>query len=286
MKKILFTLSVVAGVAFSSNAQQCAVVPSDCIPPTPLDSPGLYPKSADLPCFEKGTVITQQIDFENYSSFQLAAPPAPPVVVDSIEIVTVDLTPTASSNGICWAMGPASPNNRVNGGAVGCLKVSGTIPANVPAGQYKLNIVVKAWAGGLGTALTQTSEDLKLYYWVRVIEAGSACPDLDTTAGKTSEFIAYGSGINDINSNVSAVSVSPNPFGTAANVSFFTETKETYTLKLTNILGAELHSETIVTKNGGTNTVTVENKNYANGVYLISLTNGKSTITKRVVIQQ
>lgn len=285
MKKLLLSLTVIAGVAFTSNAQECATTPSDCLPPAPTDTPGLTPVSAELPCFVKGQAVDQTINFENYTEFALGG--GAPLTVEYIKIETIDLTPTASNSGICWAMGANTPNNTIPGGAVGCIKVEGTLSTTIPAGQYRLNIGLKAKPQGLPElSLTAPSDQVALYYWVRVVESGASCPALDTTAGKTAEFIAYGSGINDINSNVSAVSVSPNPFGTAANVSFFTETKEAYTLKLTNILGAELYSETIVTKNGGTNTVTVENKNYANGVYLISLTNGKSTITKRVVIQQ
>lgn len=286
MKKLLLTVSVFAGLTYTANAQECATTPSDCIPPAPLDSPGLRPTSDELPCFVKGSDVNQTIDFENYTEFALGG--GTPLTVEYITIDAVDLTPTASNSGICWAMGPNTPGNQIPGGAVGCLKVSGTLSTSVPAGQYRLNIALKAKPQGLPEmALSAPSSQVALYYWLRVIEPGASCPQLDTIAGKDSEFIAYsGTGINDINANVSQLSVSPNPFGATAKVSFYTEKQETYTVKMTNILGAEIFSKEVVTKNGGTNTVAIENKNYANGVYLVSLTNGKSTVTKRVVVQQ
>ena len=278
MKKVLLSLSVIAGLAFTSNAQHCGAV-SSCIP-APVDTPDLIPHTADLPCFNQGAAVNEVLTFRNYTKFDNVLTPTPgdSLTVDKLVFTSIELP-----DGLCWKM--ATADNSVLGGALGCIQIEGT-PTAAP-GQYKLAIAFDAFVNGSPIGVPQTSEDISLFYWVRITAPGSTdCPALDTVAGKTTAFIPYGSGINDINSNVSAVSVSPNPFGTAANVSFFTETKEAYTLKLTNILGAELHSETIVTKNGGTNTVTVENKNYANGVYLISLTNGKSTITKRVVIQQ
>src|SRR5690606_1298091 len=163
-------------------------------------------------------------------------------------------------DGLCWEM--TTSDNSVAGGALGCIQVTGTPTA--PAGQYKLDIKFEAFVNSLPIGVPYNADDLPLYYWVRIIEPGANCPDLDTANGKTTAYIPYSSGINDINANVSQLSVSPNPFGATAKVSFYTEKLETYTVKMTNILGAEIFSKEIVTKNGGTNTVAIENKNYAN----------------------
>lgn len=285
MKKLLFSIAVIAGVAFTSKAQNCGVL-ATCTP-TPLDTPDLLPHTADMPCFQQGSPVNQTLTFRNYTKFDNTQTPAPG---DSFTVDKLEFTAITLPSGLCWKMVDAT--NSINGGALGCIQVEGTPTA--ACGQYKLGIQFKAYVNGIPVGVPYNADDLPLYYWVRITAPGSTdCPDLDTLSGaghgKETAFIPYGTctaGINDITANISNVTVSPNPFGTATTVSFFSEKRENYSVKMTNLLGAVIYSEEIVSKNGGNNNVEIKNRNYANGVYLISITNGKSNITKRVIIQE
>jgi hypothetical protein len=160
----------------------------------------------------------------------------------------------------------------------------------MPSGQYKLKIFATV-ATPLVTLSNQDAETLtSLRYYVRVNCAGLTCPDVDTTAGKTTAFIAYNQtcpwalGVDNNNTSFNTLSVTPNPFNSSSTLSFVAEKEESYTVTITNIIGAVVATKNVAAT-VGTNEVKIERNGLAAGVYVISLSNGKFTEPRRIVIQ-
>jgi hypothetical protein len=280
MKKLIFTLSTLSLLAFNASAQFCGPSgTSVCTAQPATGTPGLTPTSDTLPCILRGQAVDQIIFFENFSTFNLGGQN---LTINSLKIDSIGNLPA----GLCWKTNKA--NNTFAGGEVGCIRVTGTTTA--ASGQYKLKIIVDV-ATNIATLNNQDAESVaSLRYYVRVSCAGLACPNVDTTTGKTSAFIAYNQtcpwalSIDENNTSISNLSILPNPFSSSATVKFVAIKDEPMTVKLSDILGA-----TVMTKElevvSGTNEFSINRAGYAPGVYLLSLTNGKATQTRRVVIE-
>jgi len=279
MKKVISTLSLVGVLATSIYAGNCGTT-STVSPKPQSGTAGLSPMSDSLPVvINDGRSINQVIYFENYDTTRTAGQL---VTVQTLKIVAIDNLPT----GLCWKTNVA--NNTFNGKQTGVIQVTGS--TTDPAGQYKLKITVTA-ATDIATLNNVDAEAVTgLRYFVRV-----ACKDNEATPLKVDDAAPYPSfkadsrpcpsAINNVEANISELSINPNPFSTVTKLSFTSENEEKYSVRLTNILGSVVFAQDIVSKNGGNNVVAIENKNYANGVYFVTITNGKSSVTRRVVIE-
>ncbi|MFN8278130.1 MAG: T9SS type A sorting domain-containing protein [Chitinophagales bacterium] len=283
MKKVFFTLSLL-GAAVFANAQACGGT-STCTPPTPTGTAGLRPTSDSLPCQKVGQATTQLIKFENFTSFGSFG------AVNSLKIDSINNLPP----GLCWKTNVA--NNTFAGGATGCIEVSGT-PTGAP-GQYKLRIHITADIGaghlqqsGDAEALTSLAGTPLRYYARLVSSSATTCPCLDTVGGKTNLYIAYNGSetscgplaVNNIDKDVQNMTVTPNPFGTAAEVVFSSEKSANYTLKLTNLVGAEVSAKS-VEAHVGENRITFERNQISAGVYFMTIGNSNGSVTRKVVIE-
>ena len=157
-------------------------------------------------------------------------------------------------------------------------------------GQYTLGIYIQATAGAITLPQNTNASTLAgLYYYTRVACADSACPALDTTNGKTTPYIQYGSGvcvsgITEVQNNLTNVSVVPNPFSKTAQVTFNSDVEGGFMVKMMNLLGEVVTTKSI-SVNHGTNTVEIERNNLSSGVYILSISNGNGSISKKVVIE-
>jgi len=272
MKKLFTTLTLVAGLSIGAFAQQC-YTGANGITPHPAGTPGLSPNSDSLPCAVTGTQVSDTIYFTNFQSFN-------GVTVDSLAIDSIGNLPT----GTCWTT--SSPTNTFAGGASGVIYVHGLNLA-LP-GQYSLKIFITGYlAGGITVGPDANANTLAgLYYWVRVICADSACPALDTINGKTHDFIPYAacpSGITQISNNLTNVSVVPNPFTSSANVTFNSDVEGTFSVKMMNLLG-EVVTTKEVTVTRGTNQTELNRNGLSSGIYILSISNGNGSISKKVII--
>ena len=275
MKKVIFTLSIFGALAINATAQLCSPNTVSCTPPPVSGTPGLSPTSEGLPCVPQGVAITPVIiNFENYT--------VAPIVgnITTLEITEISNLPA----GLCWAS--SKPNNTFGPGETGCIQVTGT--TNAPAGQYKLTIKVKP----NGLLVVDAEAVLNLRYYVRVNDNGAGF-GLDTVAGKTSAFIAKASlpagsctptsGINDINTNISALSINPNPMHTSATLVFDSKISGNATVSMTSILGTVVSSKNIEI-NAGTNNVSIDRNSAAPGIYFVNISSKNGRISRKVII--
>ena len=128
-------------------------------------------------------------------------------------------------------------------------------------------------------------------YFVRVKNSGDADVAVDTN--QTALFVKHPGysasascqvGINEV-ASINAVSVVPNPFNSQAVVSFVSEKSTVMTERLSNMLGAVVYKNTLNVK-AGENSSVLDARNLPAGVYFYSITDGKQTTTKRVVVSE
>jgi hypothetical protein len=281
MKKVISTLSFVGLIASSIFAGNCGST-SSLTPRPQTGTAGLTPLADSLPVVRVGQAINQVIYFENYDTTRTGGTL---IKIQTLKIDSIENLPA----GLCWKTNKA--NNTFAGKETGVIEVTGT--TNAAPGQYKLKIKISVVTNLAPLNNLDAEAATGLRYHVRV-GCGNTDLPVDSAAKPGSNplypaFIADNRtcpvSIENITENISEVSVMPNPFTTATNVTFSSEKEERYSVRLTNMLGSVVSSQEITSKNGGNNTVTIENKNFNTGIYFVSITNGKSSITKRVVIE-
>jgi hypothetical protein len=277
MKKLFTSLALFAGLSIGAFAQNCQTGPETTIAPGSGTTPGLHPTSDSLPCSVRGTQVVDTIYFTNFQMFS-------GFQVQSLRIDSIGNLPF----GTCWQSNKA--NNTFGPGENGVIYVHGLNTA--APGQYKLKILITAQVQTIGTIGPDADAETlaKLRYYVRVINnAGCPCPAVDTVLGKTMSFIPYTTpactvGITEVGSSLNNVSVVPNPFNSTANVSFNSEVEGTFAVKMTNLLGAVVSSKEVAVSRGR-NETSIERNGMASGIYIMSISNGSSSITKKVVIE-
>ena len=273
MKKLFTSFVLLAGLSISTFAQNCYTAPTTITPGTGTVA-GLHPTSDSLPAAVIHTQISDTIYFTNFTSFS-------GFTVSSLTIDSIGNLPA----GLCWVSNKA--NNTFAGGENGVIYVSGYNTA--PAGQYKLGIYIHATAGAITLPPYTNAETISnLRYYVRVICPTYTTPDIDTVNGKTHTYIAYANpicliGINEVSNDLSNVSVVPNPFTSSATVSFNSDVEGTFTVKMVSLLGATVSSKEVNVARGK-NEVSIERNNLSTGIYIMSVSNGTSSITKKVII--
>ena len=271
MKRLFTTLALFAGLSIGAFAQQC-YTGANGITPHPAGTPGLSPNSDSLPCSVTGTQVNDTIYFTNFTSFSGTG-------VDSLTIDSIGNLPT----GTCWTT--SSATNTFAGGASGVIYVHGLNTA--APGQYSLSIFITGYlVGNITVGPNANANQLAgLYYYVRVTASGCPCPPLDTVNGKTHPFIpATCTGINEVQNSLTNVSIVPNPFNTTATVTFNSDVEGGFMVKMMNLLG-EVVATKSVNVTHGTNTVDIERNNLSSGVYILSISNGNGSISKKVIIE-
>ena len=273
MRKIYFILFLFIGFATTVRSQQCQTGTA-LINPS-IDSLAMFTPSSDsLPCIVRQKPVSDTLYFTTFKRLQ-------GFTIDSLTIDSIGNLP----GGLCWSTN--SPTNTFAGGQNGVLYLSGQTYAS--AGQYKMAIYVKGNTNVFPIPFSSLETLIGFRYYLRVACPGSPCPAIDTTAGKTSAYVPYntqacGVGVNEISSNLSNVSIVPNPFTSTATVSVSSNVEGTFTIKMTNLLGAVVSTKEMQVVHGH-NEISIERNGLVSGIYMMSLANGNGSISKKVVIE-
>ena len=183
-------LTVVAGI-FLLCFLQFNLAYSQCVPQTASGMPGVTPPTENLACIEKGVPYNEVIYIENFNQFNTQSGTAQInyLRIDSITNLPCDIE---------WSANNA--NNTYQAAETGCINIFGTTNDNVGQYRVKIYITVEVNAPALGViilqdeaeALVQLVEQLSgqpsgvnFKYYLRVIDLGTSCPLLDTTASAT-----------------------------------------------------------------------------------------------------
>lgn len=287
MKKFNLILVAVCALfagTFTASAQTqtlCEIDPQ-------YTEPGLYPLPEDLPCIVGGgewndiTVQFVMFDSAEVSGFAVR-----------VEYVIIDEILNLPC-GIKWSTSKqdADTAHRFNNQERGCIRFWGTTTDD--AGQYKLDINVKAKVSLLPGEVPYNAEDLGFRVDVRLIDnATDPCPAIDTTAGATlltgscpttQKDTSFITGISEI-AGVNYFSLYPNPTNSTATVSFTADRAAAFSARIVNIYGQEVSNEQLNVV-AGLNVSKVDVSNLAAGVYIYTITDGKNVHTQRFVVEK
>ncbi len=293
MKKLTFTL--LASLAFSMgvHAQSLPCGTSGaaaCSAGTALSYNG-FEFYNDLECFESGVQNEVVIRFKNFTS--LTIPGTGAVTVYYLKIDSLLNLPC----GLCWESN--KQGDVFAGGESGCIKIKGLTTDQV--GQYKIGLVVRAQIQTANPQNPQYNpqslisvpgdfedyendiENIRLYIRVKV-NGSSTCADADSTAASKVAANACASvGINETVSSFSSISITPSPFNSNAVVNFTSEETGDASIAITDITGKTVLVNHVAI-NSGNNSINIERGNLSAGLYILSITKGKSVATKRFSI--
>ena len=278
MKKILLAiLTISASFAINTaNAQWCGTVNNLIGNP---NAPVGFPDPNTLPCAVHGVAYLDTINFQMYSQFNFLGQQS----IDSVTIDTIWNLPC----GLCWNMNKTSRTYAAN--EFGVLYVTGT--TNDAVGQYNLRLQVTAYINhspaGQFIQNPNTVDAAGIKLWVRVAQSAGNCAPVDTSINGTDQVAATTcpTGINEVAANVASVNIMPNPMSSSALLSFVAERNANYSVKVMDITGNVISVKEIQA-NPGVNTSTIERGNLSAGIYLISLSDGVSSVTRKFTIAE
>ncbi len=279
MKKIFSFFMLSAMFTFAVNAQVCNI-------DNTLLEPGIYPSPDSIPCIINGDETDITVQFVNFDS----------AVYNGIKIRVEYLIIDSITNlpcGIKWTTSAqdADTANRFENQENGCIRFYGNTAD--AAGQYKLEVHVRAKTNLAATPFPVTASSVGLDVYVRVTDlATDPCPVIDTTANPANAKIATCNGaaytpivgITDINA-INYFSFYPNPTANSATVSFTADRAAAYTSRIVNIYGQEV-SRDVLNVTAGLNVSKIDVSSLAAGVYIYTITDGKNVQTQRFVVEK
>ena len=278
MKKILLAvLTISASFVFNAaNAQWCGTVNTDIANP---NAPVGFPYPDSIPCATQGIAYDEAVSFQMYSVFNFLGHQT----IDSVTIDTIWNMPC----GLCWNLNKASRTYAAN--EYGVLHLKGTTSDVV--GQYNLRLQVTAYINHSPTGQfiqnPSTVDAAGIKLWVRVMAQNGVCAATDTSINGTNQVAATScpTGINQVEANIAAINIVPNPMNSSAVLTFTTEKSATYSVKVSDITGRVISVKELQAI-AGVNTSTIERGTLTAGVYLVSLSDGTSSVTRKFTIAE
>ncbi len=248
MKRIVLLISFLFFIASGSFAQ--------CTPDTAIthNVVGIYPDSATgLPHAIVGTPYSTVIQLKVLTDTVVLGSPA---TVDSVVITgTIGLPPGFSYN--CTPSSCHFP-----GGSDACITLTGPAPTAGMAGMiYPLTVSVTSY-GHLGIIPASLPTDITRY---RIV----VDPLTGISTLSNEKF--------DVSQNV------PNPFSKTTEISFNSPSNELLTLKVSNLLGKVVFSKSVFSQRG-LNKITLSSKDFDAGIYIYTIGNSRTSITKRMIV--
>ena len=226
---------------------------SQCIPDTSIthNQPGTYPDSASgLPHAITGQAYSTVIQVKVLTDSTVGGLTG---IVDSIVIDNVIGLPNGYSYS-CTPTGCSFP-----GGSDGCITLSG--PGLSNTGNYPLTVQSTIYYKIFGTPQT-LQNDITGYYIV-----------VDTTVGLSfpeKQIFSAGQSI-------------PNPAKDFTTIPLFLPHSGEVTLSVINLIGKSVYTHTFYLQKGKTN-IPLDLHGIQPGIYMYSLSNGTSTVTRRMIV--
>jgi hypothetical protein len=282
MKKTCSVLFIFCSLLIGGklNAQYCGNSgPGACVVLDTLSSPG-FQNPNSVPCGVQGDTLNQPIQIKMFNTFNFLGMQN----VDSIRFVAIGNLPC----GLCWAT--SNPTNTFKANEAGCINISGTTEDT--AGQYQFTLTLDAFINGSSgipadsvRVLPSLVNETGIRVWYRVQNAAGTCQPVDTSSSYTGNTAHSGcpTAINEISSDISLLSITPDPVNTSAVMSFNAIKAEPCQMRISDIAGKVISSKELqVTP--GLNTSVIERNNLPAGIYFMTLTQGKSVVTRKFAV--
>jgi hypothetical protein len=245
MKKILLAFAGLSFVITGAIAQ--------CVPDVTITEPGIYPDSATgLPHALIGSPYSTVIQLKVLTDTTYLSQPA---TVDSVVITGVVGLPS----GFSYTCTPSSCH--FPGGSNACILLQGTAPTSGMEGTYPITVNVTTY-GHLGPIPASLPTDITRY---RII--------IDPLNGLSS----LQNNKFEVGQNI------PNPFSKSTDIAFNSPVSELLTFKVSNLLGKVVYTKSIFAQRG-LNKIMLSSKDFDAGIYIYTLGNAKSSVTKRMIV--
>ena len=250
MKKILLTLTL--ALAFvGANAQ--------CTPDPQFTLAGIYPDSSigmpdaivGQPYNEIITIIVSTDTTVDVFGQSIS------VNIQQIELTDVTNLPPSFSYD-CLA-----PNCTFSGGTTTCAILSSASPTASEIGLYQIFMYTTTTVDA-GLFGIQTQNDTIDYYYINVTN----------TTSTVNQFNDFTFELKD---------VFPNPVNSNSKIQFISGNSTDIVFSVFNHLGEKIEERNIAA-NRGVNDIEISASDYANGMYLYSINNGKQIVSKRMII--
>lgn len=249
MMKKIFTILLLSVIASYSGFSQC-------VPDTSIthNIPGIYPDStAGLPHAIVGTAYVSDLQISVPANTTYAGQN---VVIDSVRVVSVVGLPS----GFTYSCTPS--NCIFLGGQTSCVQITGNAPTAGMIGAYPLDVNLKVSGRLLGIIPQQ----------------------VDTTNSNYVIVIDDNTGLASITSSSFQVSQNkPNPFHGKTEVIISSPVQETIRIKVCDLIGNVLQTQTLSMPRGN-NSILLSSDELSPGIYLYTITNGKSSVTRRMIV--
>ncbi len=247
IKRLLFAAVIL-------TAATNGTVNAQCVPDPTITVPGIYPDSATgLAGGVVGVPYTQVIQARVLTDTSLNGLP---VIISNITLSGVSGLPP----GLTYSCTPSSCV--FPGGSNGCLLISGT---PTTAGTYP--IVVELTANGTIFGIPAPPQTSTLNYYSIFIDVNSGISVTPTAL------------------NFEIAGNNPNPASNYTDLNFTTPIAGDFTIRLFNMIGKEVLKENIRGM-AGINTTRLNLEDVAPGVYMISVENGTSVVTRRMIVSK
>ncbi|MBS1623997.1 MAG: T9SS type A sorting domain-containing protein [Bacteroidetes bacterium] len=272
MKK-LFTLLSLTLFFGASYAQYCGSSQVSAVNP---GSGYGFPKLDSIACIVQGANTTLDIPFRTYTHFTAQGNP---VTIYKLRIDEMSNLPC----GLCWSTNKAT--NEFSPDEYGTFRIQGT--TNDAVGEYKIHLLLSVATQNANNYDVQgiDADAGGVYLYLRVMAANGSCAPVDTSSLGLTASTQCPTGINDMKSNVTSLTVQPNPMSSEANVTFTSEVAGTSNLTITNIVGSVVYRTAINTRIGE-NATTISKGNLPAGIYILTVGNNKATASRKFVIAE
>lgn len=272
MKRLLFLFAICFVFISLSQGQN-----RTCAPPDSLANPGFEPSNGSLDCFVQNVSASRVINFKNFEQVTFQGQT---VTVDYIEFNSIENLPC----GLTWSTNKSnSPNpDRFQENEVGCIEISGATDDSV--GQYRLKFNVTAKVQEISIEIDTVVRALGIRYDLQVkANQGDNCPALDTN--KAGQTACDGSNVTNITdqSALQDLSIAPNPFTGSTKIELVSHEAGTYKMQVHSLLGEQLREKSI-SVSSGYNNIPFKQKDLSKGIYVVHLSNGQQSLTRKLVI--
>lgn len=249
MKKILLSLTLIAAAVFASA--QCTPDPTVTSGMSPDTLEGMATAFVASPYTEVFTfVVPQDTTYQGQT-----------VTISYVQLDDV----TGLPSNFTYSCNPS--NCQFPGGTKKCADVYSTSdPTAGQIGTYPLTILATPYVNfGFGdVSAGQTTYD---GYYLTIAPAGSASVE-EVGNAQMKSLLAY-----------------PNPTSGNTTIEFAMGYNTEVTFTVTNLLG-EVVNKQVIAAPRGLNKINLDASNMSNGVYLYTITDGKNTISKKLIVNK
>jgi Secretion system C-terminal sorting domain len=281
MKKSLLFISMLVAGATTGFAQKSACTPDSSINQTTA-TPNFLPDTSTVMVQTQGGAFNQTFTVYIPVNVTFQLPPRPPATTPTNVTATLDAVTIDSISGIPAGFTLVKGSDTIKAGTIGCFTLSGTMPMTNDI-MYHFGVMITPYGnltGQFATLIQLAGASPVLPDALSL--AGGALPPVANYKVKVGNPVITGVQDFSLNGNFNVNQNIPNPFDGSTTINFNAAGNGTIDFTVTDVLGRQVY-DTNINATVGSNTF-MFTTDLANGTYFFSLSDGKNTVTKKMVV--